>query len=52
MSGRLPDIEIIRIFGNLPDIERWPDIQPDTGYYALEISRMSGIRPKKYPAQP
>ena len=25
---------------------------PDTGYPSLEISRISGIRPKKYPAQP
>jgi len=32
----------------LPDIRRWPDIRPDTGYPAFEISRISGIR---YPAK-
>ena len=31
---QIPDI---RLSGNLPDIERWPDIWPDTGYPALEI---------------
>ena len=37
-----------RISGNLQNIERWPDIRSDTGYPALEISRVSGIR---YPAK-
>ena len=37
ISGRLPHIEtiwiiVIRLSGNLPDIELWPNIQPDTGY--------------------
>ena len=44
----MPDIWLS---GNLPDNERWPDIQPDTGYPAIEISRISGIRPKKCPTQ-
>ena len=29
----------------MPDIEHWPDIRPDTEYPALEISRISSIRP-------
>jgi len=37
-----------RISGNLPDIRSTPDIRPDTGYPALIISRISGIR---YPAK-
>ena len=50
----MPDIRLSRrISGNLSDIKRWPDIQLDTGYPALEISRISGIRHLKsagYPA--
>ena len=42
----MPDIGLFgRISGILPDIRRWIDILPDTGYSALEISRISGIRP-------
>ena len=60
---RIPDIETIRILDILlnynagypvilPDIEHWPATRPDNGYPALEISRISGVRPKKYLAQP
>ena len=59
---RIPDIRLIynakypvirlNVYVNLPDIERYPDSRPDIGYSALEISRISGFRPTKYPAQP
>ena len=52
MSSQILDIETIWTIGNLLDIERWPDIQPDTGYKSLEISQMSGIRPKSIQPNP
>ena len=39
----MPDILLSgRISGNLPDIERWPDMRPDIGYPALEIPSFEG----------
>ena len=58
---RTPDIRLIFNAGYLiirPDIRKFAGYRTfarypaGTGYPALEISRISGIRPKNYPAQP
>ena len=52
ISGRLPDIETIRISGRflLPDIRLFAGYRAFARYPAGY--RIPGIRPKKYPAQP